>query len=422
MDYLLINGGNNLQGQITINGAKNGALPMLAASLLTSDVLTLSNAPNVSDVAIMCQLIESLGGQIARDKTSKTIRILCNHINNYTADYELVSKMRASIWVLGPLLARFGKAKVSLPGGCAIGARKVDLHIAVLEAMGASISLDHGYIDANINGKLKATEFNFDLVSVGATITAIMAATLAEGISSFYNCAQEPEIVDLCRMLNSMGADIKNIGTSNIVVSGVKELSGVNYKILFDRIEAGTYMLAAAITKGKIELHGIDDFESIENILFKLTQAGVKNYSQNTSIIIDALGCDILPLNLQTQVHPGFPTDLQPQFISLLCLASGSSIVTENIYDNRFMHVPELCRMGADITVQNNSAFIRPIKSFYGAEVMSSDLRCSAALVIAALMAEGESKIQRIYHLDRGYENFDVNLKNCGAKISRHQE
>ena len=422
MDYLLISGGQKLRGKITINGAKNAALPMIAASILTEDVVELNNAPNVSDISTMSLLIESLGGQISRDIANKKINISCQRINNYTANYEIVSKMRASIWVLAPLLARFGKAKVALPGGCAIGVRKVDLHIAVLEAMGANITLEHGYIDASIAGKLKATEFNFDLVSVGATITAIMAATLAEGISSFYNCAQEPEIINMCHMLNAMGADIRNIGSNHIVVRGVEELSGINYSIMFDRIEAGTYMLAAAITKGRIELNGIDDFDSIENILFKLSQAGVKNYVQGTSIIIDAEGSEILPLNIHTQVYPGFPTDLQAQFIPFLCLASGTSVVTENIFDNRFMHVPELCRMGADITIQNNSAIIKPIKSFYGAAVISSDLRCSASLVIAALIAQGESKIQRIYHLDRGYENFDVNLSKCGAKISRHQE
>ena len=422
MDSLIIEGGNKLLGSIKVNGAKNSALPMLAACLLTEDKLLLNNVPNVADIDTMCFLLESLGVTISRDKNAKTITLQANNINNYVAHYDIVSKMRASIWVLAPLLARYFEAKVSLPGGCAIGARKVDLHISVLQDMGASMIIDHGYIVANTKGKLSAVHFDFPTVSVGATITGIMAATISKGITTLHNCATEPEIKDLCAMLNKMGAQIDNIGSNNLTITGVEKLSGTNHTIMSDRIEAGSYMMACAITRGCINLTDITDLQSIDNIIYKLSKTGIKITTDNNNISVDATDYEILATDLQTMVYPGFPTDLQPQFTSLMTLSSGVSFITENIFDNRFMAVPELCRMGADIKINNNSIVVKGVEKIFGTEVTSSDLRGSMSLVIAALAAEGQTKVKRIYHLDRGYENLEDNLTKCGANIFRSKE
>jgi len=420
MDYFTIEGGVALKGSIKVNGAKNATLPMLAACLLTKEKVILRNVPNVADVYTMCSLLESLGATVKHDKKAKTLEIQASNINNYLAHYDIVSKMRASIWVLAPLLSQYKEAKVSLPGGCAIGARKVDLHICVLKDMSADISIDHGYILAKTQ-QLVAIDFDFPIVSVGATITAILAATLSQGITRLNNCATEPEIQDLCKMLNQMGAKISNIGSNYLVIEGVTELSGVDYIIMPDRIEAGSYIIACAITKGTIELTNATDLPSMHNIIYKLAKTGLNITHKDNIISVDASNSKLLATDLQTMVYPGFPTDLQPQFTSLMTLANGTSCITENIFDNRFMAVPELCRMGADIQINNNSVVVKGVDTLCGANVTSSDLRGSMSLVIAALAAQDETIVKRIYHIDRGYENLEQNLTSLGAKIIRRK-
>jgi UDP-N-acetylglucosamine 1-carboxyvinyltransferase len=421
MDCLIINGQNPLNGSISINGAKNAALPLLAACLLTKEKMVLHNIPNVEDVKTMCDLLRSLGVVVEHDQKLKKISVQASDVNNHCAAYEIVSKMRASIWVLSPLLARFYKAKVSLPGGCALGARRVHLHIAALEAMGAEIHSEHGYIVANSDGRLQASHFDFDIVSVGATISAIMAACLATGTTVLHNCAQEPEIQDLCFMLNKMGAKIENIGLNNLKITGVEELSGTEYSVMSDRIEIGSYMVAALITKGRLQLDNITNIDIMDNVIFKLSKIGAKIDCHNNVIVVDGRNSKINAIDIQTKTYPGFPTDLQPLFSTLMCVAKGTSVITENIFENRFMAIPELCRMGASITLQHNAAIIQGVDTLYGAEVMASDLRGAMALVVAALCAEGTTTIQRIYHLDRGYENLEENLRSCGADITRHK-
>ncbi len=325
--------------------------------------------------------------------------------------------MRASIWVLGPLLAKFSSATVSLPGGCAIGARQVDLHISVLQAMGATINVEHGYINAKIKGRLKGTHFVFNKVSVGATINAIMAATLAEGETVLFNCAREPEIIDLCHCLTNMGAIINGIATSKITIIGTTHLKDSHYTIMPDRIEAGTYMIAAAITKGDLNICGIN-YDIVENIALKLIEAGIKIVPIDNGLRVTYLD-RINPVDIHTNPYPGFATDLQAQFMSLMTLCNGSSVITENIFENRFMHVPELCRMGANITIKGNSAIVRGVPSLIGAEVMASDLRASVSLILAGLAAKDRTKIHRVYHLDRGYQQLEQKLIDCGANILR---
>lgn len=419
MDYFTIEGGFALKGSIAINGAKNAVLPMLAACLLTEEKVILRNIPNVADVSTMCSLLQSLGAKVTHDKAAKILEIQADNINNYLAHYDIVSKMRASIWVLAPLVAKYKEAKVSLPGGCAIGARKVDLHIAILKDMGTNISIDHGYILAKSVNHLLAIDFDFPIVSVGATITGIMAATISKGITTLNNCATEPEIQDLCKMLNQMGAKISNIGSNTLIIEGVKKLSGADYNIIPDRIEAGSYIIACAMTKGKIELTNANDLPSMHNIIYKLSKTGLHITHKNNIISVDASNSKIISTDLQTMVYPGFPTDLQPQFTSLMTLASGTSCIIENIFDNRFMAVPELCRMGADIKINNNSIVVKGVDKLCGTHVTSSDLRGSMSLVLAALAAQDETIVKRIYHIDRGYENLEQNLANCGAKIVR---
>jgi UDP-N-acetylglucosamine 1-carboxyvinyltransferase len=419
MDSIIIKGGKALAGEIKISGAKNATLPIMASALLSDKPMFLSNVPKLTDIYTMKQLLVNHGAiiDVKEDNGSLTLSIDCSLVNHFTAPYEIVRKMRASIWVLGPLLARFGQAQVSIPGGCAIGARQVDLHVSVLEAMGANIKIEHGYINATTNRKLRGTHFIFNKISVGATINAIMAATVAEGETVLFNCAREPEVVDLCNCLKSMGAEIEGIGADEVKIIGKPYLGGVSYKIISDRIEAGTYMIGAAITKGEINIIGID-YHMIENIGLKLMQAGVSVTSLDNGVRVKYIG-DIKPVDIQTQAYPGFPTDLQAQFMALMSLSCGTSVITENIFENRFMHVQELCRMGASITINGNSAIVHGVRSLSAAEVMASDLRASVSLILAGLATEGETKIRRIYHLDRGYESLEQKLSTCGAEIYR---
>lgn len=418
MDSLIIRGGKPLKGNINISGAKNAALPIMAAALLTNK-LTISNVPKLTDIFTMKRLLQNHGSiiKVIELPDQFNLEIDCSNINDFTAPYEIVRKMRASIWVLGPLVARFGNAKVSLPGGCAIGARQVDLHVAVLEAMGAKIKIDHGYINATVQKRLKGVHFIFNSVSVGATINAIMAATMAEGETLLFNCAKEPEIIDLCHCLNKMGAEIEGIATSAIRIIGKTSLNNTNYQIMPDRIEAGTYMIAAAITKGDINICGIS-YDVIENLALKLIEAGI-NVIPNENGVRVIYNDLIKPVDIHTNPYPGFATDLQAQFMSLMTLSNGSSVITENIFENRFMHVPELCRMGANIIIKGNSAIIRGVPILVGAEIMASDLRASVSLILAGLTAVDETKVRRIYHLDRGYQELERKLSDCGADIQR---
>ena len=419
MDSIVVNGGKRLEGRINISGAKNSCLPIMVASILCDGVLSLSNVPKLSDIATMKQLLLNHGTKIQSFEEGEKLllKLDSSHLNNFTAPYEIVKKMRASIWVLGPLLAKYGEAKVSLPGGCAIGARQVDLHIEVLRALGADLALKDGYIIAKSNGRLKGAEFVFSKKSVGATINAILASTLAEGTSHFYGCAVEPEIVDLCHCLIAMGAEIEGIGTEHIIVTGVDGLKDAEYEIIPDRIEAGTYMIAGAITGGDITIAGINP-KLVSNLTSSLVEAGVELDQGQDTIRVRSSGV-LKPVNISTAPFPGFSTDLQAQFMCLMTLSSGVSVIEENIFENRYMHVSELCRMGADINVQGRRAVVTGVDQLCGAEVMASDLRASVSLVLAALAAKGETRIRRVYHLDRGYQSIEQKLSNCGADIKR---
>lgn len=423
MDSIVIRGGKPLVGKVNISGAKNAALPIIAASILTDQTLTLSNIPRLTDIHTIQELLASLGAIISDitgpSKEESILSFNCSNINNLTADYNIVRKMRASIWVLAPLLARFGKARVSLPGGCTIGARLVDLHIKVLEAMGAEILIEDGYICARRNCGLKGIDFTFSKVSVGATISAILAATLAEGVTNLSNCAQEPEIVDLCCCLIKMGARITGIGTSQITIEGRKTLQGCEHRVIPDRIEAGTYMVAAAITKGEMDIRGVQ-YPLIANIAETLKASGalIEQLPEEGGVRVKYNG-KIEPLVIDTAPFPGFATDLQAQIMSLTTIASGKSVISENIFENRFMHVPELCRMGAKIKIDNHRAIVQGVKQLKGAEVMASDLRASVSLILAGLAASGQTKVRRVYHLDRGYQKLESKLKSCGAEIER---
>lgn len=412
-------GGKPIIGEINISGSKNASLPLMAVSLLTDENLILTNVPKLSDISTMKQLLANHGTEIgiSEELDSFKLTLSSGKINNFLAPYEIVRKMRASIWVLGPLLTRFGKAKVSLPGGCAIGARQVDLHLAVMEALGANIVIENGYIIAESVGRLKGCNFEFTKQSVGATINAILAAVLARGESNFTNCAIEPEISDLCNCLSSMGAEIYGIGTTNLKIIGTEKLKGTEYSVLPDRIEAGTYMIAAAATRGNVLLKGIK-LGILGNLVYCLKKSGVSVEEEKDAIRVKHSG-EIKPVNISTEPYPGFSTDLQAQFMALMVLANGKSEVQENIFENRFMHVPELCRMGANIIINGNKAIVNGVPELKGAEVMASDLRASVSLVIAGLVATGETKIRRIYHLDRGYQSLEKKLANCGADITR---
>lgn len=429
MDKIRIVGGNTpLKGKILISGAKNAALPLMTACLLTDETLTLTNTAHLSDVLTLCDLLESLGVDVVRppkilsaeekDSVGRTLHLSGKHITNHIAHYDLVRKMRASVLVLGPLLARHHKARVSLPGGCSIGPRPVDLHIKGLEAMGAEIHIDEGYINAKAPGGLKGANITMPVASVGATENLLMAATLAKGTTKIINAAQEPEISDLADCLNAMGADISGIGTSVLVIRGKERLHGTTHKVLADRIEAGTYAIAAAITGGELELinASLDTMPSFSNAL---VQAGCELIPTENSLIVKGSRECPRPVDIKTEPFPGFATDLQAQFMAYMTIADGASMINETIFENRFMHVSELARMGANITINGRTALVRGVEKLHGAEVMATDLRASVSLILAGLVAEGETIVNRVYHLDRGYENIELKLAPVGAKIER---
>lgn len=418
MDKIKIIGGAELNGTIPISGAKNAALKIMCAALLSEGTLNIENNPNsLRDIKSQIELLEYLGCSIATENNLMAIN--AGNITSYTAPYDIVRKMRGSILVLGPLLARFGQAKVSLPGGCAIGTRPVDLHIKGLEEMGAEIRLEDGYINASApEGGLRGAKVIFPKVSVGATENLLMAATLAKGTTTLMNAAREPEIVDLGNCLISMGAKITGLGTETITIEGVPALNGTTHSVLPDRIETGTYMIAVGMTGGTVRLQNAN-LQHLSSLLGLLTEAGMHIEQEGRDIIVSRNGLRLKGVDIMTEPYPGFPTDLQAQFMAMLTLAEGAGMVTETIFENRFMHVPELCRMGANITVQGNSAIVRGVEKLKGAEVMATDLRASVALVLAGLVAQGETTVNRIYHLERGYENIVGKLGACGAKISR---
>ena len=415
MKKLVIQGGKKLYGTINISGSKNASLPILAASLLIDEVVTLKNIPNVKDILTMIVLLENIGKKIEFRAAKNEVKIYPQKIKKLEAPYNLVKTMRAGVLVLGPLISKYGYAKVSLPGGCAIGSRPVDLHIEALKKMGAKIKIDNGYILAEVAEKLKATNFKFPSVSVGATENLIMASVLCEGKTLIKNIAIEPEILDLIDFLNHSGANILFTSKRSITIEGVDRLRGVNYTIIPDRIEAGTYAIASLITNGKITLNKINK-DIMNNIFDVLKKAGAQlSFKKKNSVTISRKKTK--SLNVKTLPYPGFPTDMQAQLMSLLCLSRGKSVIKEDIFENRFLHVPELKRLGANIKIKNQSAHIMGIDKLKGAEVMATDLRASVSLVLAGLVAQGTTTINRVYHLERGYENLVGKLKKCGAKI-----
>lgn len=418
MDKIRIRGGRPLHGEVDISGAKNAALPLMVASLLTAEPLTLSRVPRLADIDTLAKLLSELGVDIAApDEDDHRLILNAGNVTSTMAPYDLVRRMRASILVLGPLVARFREATVSLPGGCAIGTRPVDLHLAGLERLGARIVLEDGYIRASAPGGLKGAEIHLATPSVGATENLMMAAALADGETVLSNAAREPEIADLARCLAGMGASIEGAGSDCLVIEGRPSLGGTEHRIMADRIEAGTYAIAAAITGGAVNLSGAQAAH-LETPIECLRQAGVEIEKTATGLSVQAAG-RLASVNLTTQPYPGFPTDLQAQIMVLLSLAEGASLIGETVFENRFMHVPELSRMGADITVSAGGAVVRGVRSLRGAPVMATDLRASSCLVLAGLAAAGETVISRVYHLDRGYERIETKLAALGADIAR---
>ena len=417
MDYFQIRGGTPLQGRIPISGAKNAALPILAATLLTDKVSTLLNVPHLNDITTMVELLGALGADVAMDE-SMVLKVSAAQLNNQRAPYALVKTMRASILVMGPLLARFGKAEVSFPGGCAIGSRPVDLHLKGFEAMGAHIDVRDGYIVATTDNGLKGCDFTFDNVTVGGTENLLMAAVLAEGRTVLRNAAREPEITDLVAFLRGMGADIEGDDTSTLVINGVSQLGASHYSVMPDRIEAGTFLVAAAATRGCITVENASA-EHLGIVLKKLRDAGVNIVVEGDSITADMTEGQLTAVDLTTAPYPGFPTDMQAQFTAMNVVAEGIGRITETIFENRLMQAHEMSRMGANITVDGHSVIIRGKSSIDGAPVMASDLRASASLVIAGLAAKGETHVDRIYHIDRGYERIEEKLQAVGADIVR---
>ena len=428
MDKIKIIGGKKLNGKIYISGAKNAALPLICASLLTDETVTLTNMPMLSDITAMNALLAELGTPIdafddfVDGHPTKTYSYRTPEFKSLVAPYDFVRKMRASYYVLGPLLAREGHIELSLPGGCAIGARPMDIHLSALEQMGAKIEIKNGYVHADVDGRLKGAHIIFRIASVGATCNILMAATLAEGTTTIENAAKEPEIGDLIDLLNAMGAKISGKDTSILTIEGVDKLHGARHKVIADRIEAGSYAVAAAITRGKIELINAQA-ATLQTPLNILRSMGVTVEEKENSLIIDAQDRELEGKDIMTDFYPGFPTDLQAQFLALMLTAKGASMVTETIFENRFMHIPELLRMGANINVHGHaSAIVRGVDKLYGAPVMATDLRASFALILAGLIAEGETIVNRVYHLDRGYEHLEQKLKGVGADIERIKE
>ncbi len=417
MDKLVIGGGVQLDGEIRISGAKNAALPILAAALLADEPVTVGNLPHLHDITTMIELMGRMGVELLIDE-KMSVEINALTIKELTAPYELVRTMRASILVLGPLLAHFGKAEVSLPGGCAIGSRPVDLHLRGLEAMGADIVVEDGYIKARCDGRLKGANIFFDTVTVTGTENLMMAAALADGVTVLKNAAREPEVVDLAECLIKMGADVRGHGTATIEIHGVESLKGCHYDVLPDRVETGTYLVAAAATRGRVKLKDTKA-DLLDAVLAKLREAGAEITIGEDWIELDMKGKRPKAVSLKTAPFPGFPTDMQAQFVSMNCVAEGTGSVTETVFENRFMHIHELQRMGADIKLEGNTAIITGVDHLNAAPIMATDLRASACLVIAGLVAEGDTLVDRIYHIDRGYECIEEKLQLLGARIQR---
>jgi UDP-N-acetylglucosamine 1-carboxyvinyltransferase len=420
MDYLEIEGGHKLQGRVNISGAKNSALPVIAASILSDKPFKITNLPNVVDIRTLLKLVDMLGGKVEHDNTTAIIDN--SSMNSTKAVYEIVSQMRASILVLGPLLTRFKHCEVSLPGGCAIGQRPIDMHLKALEAMGAKIEIKGGYVQAEAPKGLQGTKIVFDKITVGGTENVIMAASMANGVTTITNAAKEPEIVQLCELIQSAGVEITGVGTSELSITGTngKPLAFQECKIIPDRIEAGTYLCAAAIANSEITLENVES-NHIKAILDKLESMGCTIKIEENAIAIKGPK-KLKPINITTSEYPGFPTDMQAQFMAIAAIAQGESIIEERLFENRFMHVSELNRLGADIWLKGSLAAVRGVKELNGADVMATDLRASSALVLGALVANGITNVRRIYHLDRGYDNLEGKLAKLGARIKRKKE
>ena len=417
MDKLVIKGGKKLAGEVRISGSKNASLPIFVSTILAPGLNRIGNVPFLRDINTTIKVLESLGATV--EGNGNLVKIDSAGIHNHEATYDLVKTMRASVLVLGPLLARFGKARVSLPGGCAIGARPINLHLKGLQALGAEINLEHGYVEAKAK-RLKGARINFDISTVGGTEHLMMAAATASGETVLENAAREPEIDDLAQVLTLMGAKIEGAGTDTIRIQGVSELAPVSYSVMPDRIEAGTFMIAAAITGGDVKILGMKP-EHLDALIFKLQDAGVEITSRDNVVRVKAPR-KLRSINIKTRPYPGFPTDMQAQFMALMCVADGASVISENIFENRFMHVSELLRFGADIITEGNSATVKGVKKLSGAPVMATDLRASASLILAGLAADNTTEISRIYHLDRGYECIEKKLAGLGADIQRIKE
>ncbi|EAS63688.1 UDP-N-acetylglucosamine 1-carboxyvinyltransferase [Photobacterium angustum] len=415
MQKFRIQGGGPLSGEVSISGAKNAALPILFAALLAEEPVEIANVPKLRDIDTTMELLSRLGVKVSRNGS---VHIDASDVNEFCAPYDLVKTMRASIWALGPLVARFGQGQVSLPGGCAIGARPVDLHIVGLEQLGATITLDEGYVKASVDGRLKGAHIVMDKVSVGATVTIMSAATLAEGTTVIENAAREPEIEDTAAFLNALGAKISGAGTATITIEGVERLGGGYHEVVADRIETGTFLVAAAVSGGKIMCRNTKP-ELMEAVLAKLEEAGALVETGEDWISLDMTGRELKAVNIRTAPHPGFPTDMQAQFSLLNLIAKGTGIITETIFENRFMHIPELIRMGAHAEIEGNTVICGDTDGLSGAQVMATDLRASASLVIAGSIAKGETIVDRIYHIDRGYEFIEQKFSALGMNIER---
>ena len=416
MDNIRVVGGERLRGTLKVSGAKNAALPILCASLLADGAHTFRNVPDLRDILTTAKLLRHLGLEV--DVAPPVVSVKTKPAEAFEAPYDLVKQMRASVLVLGPLVARYGKARVSLPGGCAIGARPIDQHLKGLEAMGAVVTLEHGYVNVEVpGGRLRGAEVVFDIPTVTGTENLMCAAVLARGRTTFVNAAREPEVEELARVLNKMGASVEGAGTDTIVIEGREGLEPVDHAIIADRIEAGTYMVAAAITEGEVFLDGIT-FDHLEAVAAKLRQAGVVVEREGSGVRVVGKR-PFRAVDITTAPHPGFPTDMQAQLMTLMCIAEGKSVITETIFENRFMHVSELSRMGANIDVRGRAATVEGVDKLSGAEVMATDLRASASLVVAGLVAEGETIVRRVYHIDRGYERIEQKLAGLGARIER---
>lgn len=416
MQKIIVEGGTRLDGEVRISGAKNAVLPILCATLLADAPVRVDNVPRLHDVLTTARLLQQLGAGVVHE--GDAMEIDPRTVNSHVAPYELVKTMRASVLVLGPLLARYGNAEVSLPGGCAIGSRPVDLHIKAMQALGAEVAVDHGFIRARSHGRLKGARHVFGMVSVGATENALMAAALADGTTVLENAAMEPEIVDLAQCLVALGARIEGAGTARITIEGVERLQGGQHSVVADRIEAGTFLVAAAMTGGRIVARAARP-DTMDAVLDKLREAGAHIECEGDTITLDMHGKRPRAVDIVTAPHPAFPTDMQAQFMAMNCIAEGAGVINETIFENRFMHVQELLRLGADIRVDGHTAVVRGVEKLTGAPVMATDLRASASLILAGLVAEGETLIDRIYHLDRGYEKIEAKLSALGARIRR---